>query len=392
MRSSTASPGAALQKLVTRAAVEAPERLVVDPVEFGPTHAIDYSTPSPDGRFVASGVSPGGSEHAAVYLRDVASGRDFSRLIADVCSTWKRQFNARNDCNLLVSIDSPTPPGSPILNCSAPGPKSLEPAPVLGSSRSGVPATAESRFNGSGPYRGSPDGGAGHFQTLILSRSGGGVHRQARGLPVAAGRLGGRPDAVPELVTDGVAPARCGWRTAEDWSPGSSDRFPKCSAAPVLTSSVPPPWSHAAAGPRRRGRTASTRVRAGCRRRRCSRRGASTCAHGVDSRIEYAASHEGVSVPLSPVATCYVRGGCEYDEAWYEGGRKVTKSNSRQELLGCGEHLVATGVSTMAQLGIMGSSAGGITVGPTFVERNELFAAAAPRVGVLDAVRASGLT
>jgi prolyl oligopeptidase len=152
---------------------------------------------------------------------------------------------------------------------------------------------------------------------------------------------------------------------------------------------------------------------------------------GVASRIEHATSHDGVKVPLSIVAkpnpavggaprptiivaygaygltqdprlraewvpwlergyvmaTCHVRGGGEYGQAWYEAGKITTKPNTWKDLIGCAEHLVNTGVATPRGLGIVGWSAGGIAVGRAFTERPELFAAAAPGVGVLDAVR-----
>ena len=88
------------------------------------------------------------------------------------------------------------------------------------------------------------------------------------------------------------------------------------------------------------------------------------------------------------MATCHVRGGGEYGDAWYQAGRKQTKPNSWKDLIACAEHLVRTGVTTPRQLGIMGWSAGGITVGRALTERPDLFGAAAPGVGVLDAVRA----
>jgi prolyl oligopeptidase len=150
---------------------------------------------------------------------------------------------------------------------------------------------------------------------------------------------------------------------------------------------------------------------------------------GVASRVEDAPSHDAVRVPLSIVAapgrqgprptiivaygaygltqdprlraewvpwlergfvmaTCHVRGGGEYGQAWYEAGKIATKPNTWKDLIACAEHLVKSGVSTPRQLGIMGWSAGGIAVGRAFTERPDLFAAAAPGVGVLDAVRA----
>ncbi len=153
---------------------------------------------------------------------------------------------------------------------------------------------------------------------------------------------------------------------------------------------------------------------------------------GVESRIEHALSHDGVRVPLSIVATpgtagaavarptiivaygaygltqdprlraewvpwlergyvmstCHVRGGGEYGQEWYEAGKIASKPNTWKDLIACAEHLVKSGVTTPRKLGIMGWSAGGIAVGRALTERPELFAAAAPGVGVLDAVRA----
>lgn len=490
--------GAARHQLVTRASLDAAERVVVDPVEFGPTHAIDYFIPSPDGRFVAFGVSPGGSEHATLYLREVASGRDLAGPIADAL------------------------------------------------------------FNGSSPYRWSPDGSAVHFQTLrdqaaITDK------RESFQWP-RAWRLAARPGAVPELVADGLrplGPSRTahehmallafgnspwqfayfedgvrrdirvlvrpagtsgpdGWRSlidhrdgiwqfevrggrvyglsrngasrfrivstavaAPDWThaevvlpegsgvvreiaaaqdalyaivlDGAGDRLLRVSydGAPVEEIALPFPGGLGFAGVNVErpgvlvaldGWTEATQFyRVAPQSRRLQQtslqqtslqpRGRFDRLEGVDSRIEYAVSHDGVRVPLSVVAkplrggprptavvaygayglteepklraewvpwlergyvmaTCHVRGGGEYGEAWYEAGRKATKPNTWKDLIGCAEHLVATGVTTRAQLGIMGWSAGGIAVGRAFTERPDLFAAAAPGVGVLDAVRA----
>ncbi|MBL8309142.1 MAG: prolyl oligopeptidase family serine peptidase [Burkholderiales bacterium] len=152
---------------------------------------------------------------------------------------------------------------------------------------------------------------------------------------------------------------------------------------------------------------------------------------GISSRVEMARSHDGVMVPLSIVqkdgaaktgktptliwaygaygfsqnpslrseyagwlnagyayVNCHVRGGGEYGEAWYTAGKIATKANTWKDLIACAEHLIATGVTTPAKLGIVGRSAGGIAVGRAMTERPELFAVAAPGVGVLDAVRA----
>ncbi|MGC4078601.1 MAG: prolyl oligopeptidase family serine peptidase [Rubrivivax sp.] len=54
------------------------ERLLVDPLAAGPrgsSHAIDYFEASPGGRYVAYGLSAGGSEDAELYVVEATSGR-----------------------------------------------------------------------------------------------------------------------------------------------------------------------------------------------------------------------------------------------------------------------------------------------------------------------------
>lgn len=73
-------------KLYVRERAEGAERLLFDPETLraatGKPHAINYFTPSPDGRLVAVGVSAAGSEDAAMRLLDVASGRQIGPEIS----------------------------------------------------------------------------------------------------------------------------------------------------------------------------------------------------------------------------------------------------------------------------------------------------------------------
>ena len=66
-------------KLVVRAGLGAPERILVDPQvdadRTGVPHAINYFTPSWDGKHVAYGMSAGGSEDASLYILDVRTGK-----------------------------------------------------------------------------------------------------------------------------------------------------------------------------------------------------------------------------------------------------------------------------------------------------------------------------
>ena len=66
-------------KLVMRQGLQGKESLIFDPEllkkRTGKPHAINYATPSPDGRLVALGVSAAGSEEAALRVLDTRTGR-----------------------------------------------------------------------------------------------------------------------------------------------------------------------------------------------------------------------------------------------------------------------------------------------------------------------------
>jgi prolyl oligopeptidase len=71
-------PGAEIAKLYVRSGLKGPERLLVDPSTLnqdGNHRAIDWFIPSPDGRYVAYGVSIGGSEESALKIVDTTTGR-----------------------------------------------------------------------------------------------------------------------------------------------------------------------------------------------------------------------------------------------------------------------------------------------------------------------------
>jgi prolyl oligopeptidase len=86
-------------------------------------------------------------------------------------------------------------------------------------------------------------------------------------------------------------------------------------------------------------------------------------------------------------ATAHVRGGGVYGKDWHEAGRKTTKPNTWKDAIALGEWLVANRYTSSARMAIYGGSAGGIYVGRAITERPDLFAAAVPAVGVMDAVR-----
>ena len=72
-------------KLYMREGVSGNEKLLVDPEKMGapggPPYAINYYAPSNDGRYVAYGVSPGGSEDAVLHILDTNSTRDTGEAI-----------------------------------------------------------------------------------------------------------------------------------------------------------------------------------------------------------------------------------------------------------------------------------------------------------------------
>ena len=78
-------PGKNEALLMTRAVSGGTERLLLDPstmAETGKHAAIDYFVPSPDGRYVAVGVSLGGSENSVLYVLETATGKRMTEAIS----------------------------------------------------------------------------------------------------------------------------------------------------------------------------------------------------------------------------------------------------------------------------------------------------------------------
>jgi prolyl oligopeptidase len=78
-------PGSDNRKLYVRDTVAAPERLLVDPEKLtaadGKHFSIDYFQPSLDGKYVAYGLSPGGSEDSVLHILVTATGEALPDVI-----------------------------------------------------------------------------------------------------------------------------------------------------------------------------------------------------------------------------------------------------------------------------------------------------------------------
>jgi prolyl oligopeptidase len=87
------------------------------------------------------------------------------------------------------------------------------------------------------------------------------------------------------------------------------------------------------------------------------------------------------------LAVAHVRGGGEYGEDWHKAGYKLTKPNTWNDAIACGEWLVEHKYTSPGKMAIMGGSAGGIFVGRAITERPDLFGAAVDQVPVSDLLR-----
>jgi prolyl oligopeptidase len=91
--------------------------------------------------------------------------------------------------------------------------------------------------------------------------------------------------------------------------------------------------------------------------------------------------HGGIS------ATAHVRGGGAFGEEWHLAGQKQNKPNTWKDLIAAAQWLCDKGYTAPSRLGIVGGSAGGITVGRAMTERPDLFRAVVGEVGLFNAVR-----
>ena len=82
-----------------------------------------------------------------------------------------------------------------------------------------------------------------------------------------------------------------------------------------------------------------------------------------------------------------IRGGGEFGPAWHRAAQRENRQLAYDDFLAVAEHLVDSGVTTPAHLGIMGGSNGGLLVGAALTQRPDLFGAAVIQVPLLDMKR-----
>ncbi|MDJ0952133.1 MAG: prolyl oligopeptidase family serine peptidase [Acidimicrobiia bacterium] len=86
-------------------------------------------------------------------------------------------------------------------------------------------------------------------------------------------------------------------------------------------------------------------------------------------------------------AVANLRGGGEYGHDWHAAGMFGNKQNVFDDFVAAGEHLIAAGYTSAANLGIYGRSNGGLLVTACLLQRPELFGAVVGMVPVTDMLR-----
>jgi len=89
--------------------------------------------------------------------------------------------------------------------------------------------------------------------------------------------------------------------------------------------------------------------------------------------------------------TANIRGGGEFGPKWHQAALKANRQRAYDDFIAVAEHLVSTGVTTSARLGIRGGSNGGLLMGNMLVQRPDLFGAVVCAVPLLDMKRFSHL-
>jgi prolyl oligopeptidase len=86
-------------------------------------------------------------------------------------------------------------------------------------------------------------------------------------------------------------------------------------------------------------------------------------------------------------AVANIRGGGEYGPGWHQAALGANRQKAFDDFQAVAQDLVRRGLTTPAQLGIMGGSNGGLLVSASMVERPELFGAVVCQVPLIDMIR-----
>jgi len=91
--------------------------------------------------------------------------------------------------------------------------------------------------------------------------------------------------------------------------------------------------------------------------------------------------------PGGTLVLANLRGGGEFGPQWHQAAQRENKQRTWDDLAAVAEDLIARGLTTPAQLGIIGGSQGGLLVLATMVQRPELFGAVVAQVPLADMLR-----
>ena len=81
-----------------------------------------------------------------------------------------------------------------------------------------------------------------------------------------------------------------------------------------------------------------------------------------------------------------IRGGGEFGPAWHDAAVKTKRQHAYDDFEAVAEDLARRGLTTPAQLGIMGGSNGGLLVSTVMVQKPELFGAVVCQVPLIDMI------
>ena len=85
-------------------------------------------------------------------------------------------------------------------------------------------------------------------------------------------------------------------------------------------------------------------------------------------------------------AVAGIRGGGEYGQPWYDGGRMLNKKNCFTDFIDSAEYLIAQGYTSKELLAARGASAGGLLVAATTMMRPDLFRVVLAEVPFVDVI------